>query len=161
MISNSIPLMTPARIAVSVSNPNSGVSPFLSIKGSLSQQAFSVLKRNIMTCFQELYSCFVNIDGDLYSCEKFCDAAKIGNVKYGFDEHLAYPLLQKFTERKNLLCSSCWAQRFCRMCMTSLNYEEDEIRKMCDMERDTIDLALKYYCDLKDWELTKNKKIWK
>lgn len=116
---------------------------------------------NIMTCFQELYSCFVNIDGDLYSCEKFCDAAKIGNVKYGFDEHLAYPLLQKFTERKNLLCSSCWAQRFCRMCMTSLNYEGDEIRKMCDMERDTIDLALKYYCDLKDWELTKIKKIWK
>lgn len=30
---------------------------------------------------------------------------------------------------------------------------------MCNMERDTIDLALKYYCDLKDWEQTNHKKI--
>ncbi len=114
---------------------------------------------NIMTCFQELYSCFINVDGDLYACEKFCGAERIGSVKRGFDEHLAYPLLQKFTDRKNRLCSSCWAQRFCRMCLTSLNYEEEEIKKMCDMERETIELALKYYCDLKDWELTNRKKI--
>lgn len=114
---------------------------------------------NIKTCFQELDSCFINVDGDLYACEKFCETAKIGNVKCGIDEHLALPLLKAFTDRKNKLCSSCWAQRFCRMCMTSLNYEEDEIKKMCDMERDTIDLALKYYCDLKDWELTNHKKI--
>lgn len=114
---------------------------------------------NIMTCFQELYSCFINVDGDLYACEKFCDAAKIGNVKYGFNEYLTYSLLQKFTERKNRLCSSCWAQRFCRMCMTSLNYKDCEIKKMCNMERDTIELALKYYCELKDWEQINHKKI--
>ena len=115
---------------------------------------------NIETCFQELFSCFINVDGDLYACEKFCNEAKIGNVrKGGINESLAITLLQRFSERKNRLCSTCWAQRFCRMCMTSLNYTDEEIRRMCDMERDTIDLALKYYCDLKDWELTNNKKI--
>lgn len=113
----------------------------------------------IKTCYQELFSCFINVEGDLYACEKFCGEAKAGNVYTGFDTELAIPLLAKFTDRKNKLCATCWAQRFCRMCMTSLNYKDEEIKRMCEMERDTIDLALRYFCELKDWkqETTKNK----
>ena len=113
---------------------------------------------NIQTCFQGLFSTFINVDGDLYACEKFCGVLNIGNVSEGIDENKTFSLQQQFTERKNHLCSSCWAQRFCRMCMTSLNYTEDEIKKMCDMERDTIDLALRYYCEYKDWVKLTNKK---
>lgn len=29
---------------------------------------------------------------------------------------------------------------------------------MCDMERDTIDLALRYYCEYRDWVKLTNKK---
>ena len=112
----------------------------------------------IQTCYQGLFSTFINVDGDLYACEKFCGALNIGNVSEGIDEGKTFSLLQQFTERKNHLCSSCWAQRFCRMCMTSLNYTEDEIKRMCDMERDTIDLALRYYCEYKDWVKSNNKK---
>lgn len=111
----------------------------------------------IQTCYQGLFSTFINVDGDLYACEKFCGALKAGNVREGLDENKTFSLLQQFTERKNNLCSTCWAQRFCRMCMTSLNYTEDEIKKMCDMERDTIDLALRYYCEYKDWVKLTNK----
>lgn len=113
---------------------------------------------NIQTCYQGLFSTFINVDGDLYACEKFCGALNIGNVRQGIDENKAFSLLQQFTERKNHLCSSCWAQRFCRMCMTSLNNTEEEIKKMCNMERDTIDLALKYYCEYKDWVKSINRK---
>lgn len=113
---------------------------------------------NIQTCYQGLFSTFINVDGDLYACEKFCGALNIGNVRQGIDENKAFSLLQQFTERKNHLCSSCWVQRFCRMCMTSLNYTEEEIKKMCIMERDTIDLALRYYCEYKDWVKSINRK---
>lgn len=113
---------------------------------------------NIQTCYQGLFSTFINVDGDLYACEKFCGALNIGNVRQGIDENKAFSLLQQFTERKNHLCSSCWAQRFCRMCMTSLNYTEEEIKKMCTMERDTIDLALRYFCEYKDWVKSTNSK---
>lgn len=113
---------------------------------------------NIQTCYQGLFSTFINVDGGLYACEKFCGALNIGNVREGIDENKTFSLLQQFTERKNHLCSLCWAQRFCRMCMTSLNYTEDEIKKMCNMERDTIDLALRYYCEYKDWVKLTNKK---
>lgn len=105
----------------------------------------------IHTCFQDLFSSFVNVNGEIYACEKFCGSLKAGDVKNGLDEQLIFPMLIRFTDRKNRLCSSCWAQRFCRMCMTSLNYTDDEITRMCEMERDTIDLALRYYCEYKDW----------
>ena len=45
LISNSIPFITPERIAVSVLYPNAGISPPFSINGSLSQQAFSALNQ--------------------------------------------------------------------------------------------------------------------
>ena len=106
----------------------------------------------IETCFQKLFSCFINVDGDLYACEKFSGNLKMGNIKDGINSELSYTLLNQFTNRKNRLCSSCWAQRFCRMCITNLNYTDEEIKAMCKMERDTIDLALKYSCELKDWE---------
>lgn len=112
----------------------------------------------IQTCYQGLFTCFINVDGELYACEKFCGALNVGNIRHGIDENKTFSLLQQFTERKNRLCSSCWAQRFCRMCMTGLNYTEDEIKRMCNMERDTIDLALRYYCEYKDWAKLTNKK---
>ena len=109
-------------------------------------------KMQIKTCYQDMFSCFINVDGDLYACEKFCDEYKMGNVYIGFDTNRTDRILQKFAERKNKFCKSCWAQRLCRMCLTGLNHTDDEIIKMCEMERDTIDLALKYYCEMKDWQ---------
>ena len=110
----------------------------------------------IKTCYQNLFSCFVNVDGDVYSCEKFCDSFSIGNVFSGFDEKKMQTIMHLFKDRKNKFCKSCWAQRFCRMCLTGLNHTDDEIEHMCEMERDTIALALKYFCDKMDWEKQHN-----
>ena len=110
----------------------------------------------ITTCYQDMFSCFVNVDGDLYPCEKFCDTYKIGDVYTGFDEQRMTEIQRNFTNRKNKFCHSCWAQRFCRMCLTGLNHTDQELVHMCEMERDTIELSLKYFCEMIDW---KNNKI--
>lgn len=112
----------------------------------------------IKTCYQDLFSCYINADGDLYACEKFCEEFKMGDVNTGFDSTKTNVILQKFAERKNKFCKSCWAQRLCRMCLTGLNHTDDEIVRMCEMERDTIDLALKYYCEMIDWKQNTKKK---
>lgn len=112
-------------------------------------------KMQIKTCYQDMFSCFINVDGDLYACEKFCNEYKMGNVYTGFETRRTDSILQKFAERKNKFCKSCWAQRLCRMCLTGLNHTDDEIINMCEMERDTIDLALKYYCEMIDWQQNK------
>lgn len=133
-----------------------------SIKASYFKRLISIIERRsftplqaklgIITCFQDLFSCFINVDGGIYACEKFCDEYCIGNVVSGFDEGKLMTILHQFTERKNKHCQSCWAQRLCRICLTSLNHTDEEIEHMCEMERDTIELALKYHCEKVDWE---------
>lgn len=127
---------------------------FKKLTDIIARRSYHHLSSNlrIKTCYQSLFSCFINVDGDLYACEKFCGEFSIGNVSDGIDQIRAYRQLERFTARKNNHCSTCWAQRFCRMCMTSLNYKDEEIKLMCNMERDTIDLALRYFCEQKDWE---------
>lgn len=133
-----------------------------SIKASRFRKLISIVGRRsyfplstemkIKTCLQELFSCYINADGELYACEKFCDEYGIGDVFSGFDENKMVRLSNAFTERKNEYCQSCWAQRLCRMCLTGLNHTNDEMERMCNMERETIELALKYFCDNVDWE---------
>lgn len=111
----------------------------------------------IKTCYQEMFSCFINVDGDIYACEKFCDEYSVGNIFTGFDEEKMMNILRLFTEKRNKHCRSCWAQRLCRLCLTGLNHTDEELFKMCEMERNTIDLALKYYCEMIDWKQTMKK----
>lgn len=127
---------------------------FKKLTDIIARRSYHHLSRNLIinTCYQSLFSCFINVDGDLYACEKFCGEFSIGNVSDGIKLDKACGQLESFTTRKNNHCSTCWAQRFCRMCMTSLNYKDEEIKLMCNMERDTIDLALRYFCEQKDWE---------
>lgn len=125
----------------------------------ISRRNYQELQSNleIKTCYQDLYSCFINTNGQVYACEKFCNEFIIGNTVTGFDKEAIQRQTEFFTSRKNKLCNSCWALRLCRMCMTSMNYSDEELVHMCNMERDTIDLALRYFCEVKDWENKTNK----
>ena len=60
----------------------------------------------IETCFQKLISCFINVDGDLYACEKFCDNLRIGNVSDGINSELSCSFLKQ--RRGIILCWNFW-----------------------------------------------------
>lgn len=110
-------------------------------------------QQTINTCLQEMYSCYINVYGQLYACEKFCDSLWIGSLEKGFDTDRMKDLVNVFVNRKNRLCSSCWASRLCRICLTCLNYDEDEMPRLCEMERDSIELALRFYCEMKELKI--------
>lgn len=107
----------------------------------------------INTCLQEMYSCYINVYGQLYACEKFCDSLWIGSLEKGFDTDRMKDLLNAFVNRKNRLCTSCWASRLCRICLSCLNYDEGEMPYLCNMERDSIELALRFYCEMKELKI--------
>lgn len=113
--------------------------------------------QRIVTCMQNMHSCFINAAGELYVCEKFGRFAIVGNVSDGFDKEKMLFLQKSFIGLKQRHCTGCWARRLCRMCLTAMNFNEDDLPKLCDMERDTIDIALKYFCELKDWEYAQKK----
>lgn len=104
----------------------------------------------LSTCINKPNSCFISSDGNLYVCERFCTPLNIGSVKEGFDEEKCRELNRKYIYLKNKFCSECWARRLCRRCAMSLNFNEKQFMQYCDSERMQIELALRYYCELKE-----------
>ncbi len=104
----------------------------------------------LSTCINIPSSCFISSDGNLYACERFCTPFKMGSITEGFDENKCKALNQQYIHLKNKFCSECWARRLCRRCAISLNYNELQFRQYCQNERMQIELALRYYCDLKE-----------
>lgn len=105
---------------------------------------------HLSTCINVPSSCFISSDGNLYVCERFCTQYKLGSLAEGFDENKCRDLNQKYIHLKNKFCSECWARRLCRRCAMNLNYTEDQFLQYCKNERMQIELALRYYCELKE-----------
>lgn len=110
--------------------------------------------QKFITCCHAPYSCFITAQGELYICERFCQNLDVGNIETGFDQSKCNDLVERFTERKNLYCSGCWAKRLCRICATNLNYSDEELKQMCQAERRSLELALRYYCEIQEYAHT-------
>jgi uncharacterized protein len=105
-------------------------------------------KQRFFTCCHNPYSCFITSTGQLYVCEKFNSGLSVGDIFTGFSISALKKINTIFTERKNSHCSKCWAKRLCRICATNVNHTISEFEYFCNRERQKIQLALKYYCEI-------------
>lgn len=120
--------------------------------GIIEHRAFFDLpkQQKFITCCHNPYSCFISSIGQLYVCEKFDSKHSVGNLDSGFNEAALKKINKIFTERKNSHCSKCWAKRLCRICATNVNHSIPEFEFFCNRERQKIQLALKYYCEIQE-----------
>lgn len=120
-------------------------------------------QQRFITCCHNPYSCFITSTEQLYVCEKFDSEYSVGDLDCGFNEAALKRINNIFTERKNSYCSKCWAKRLCRICATNVNHTIQEFEFFCYRERQKIQLALKYYCEIQEWKKFKhtNKEILK
>lgn len=69
---------------------------------------------------------FVNVDGELYPCEKVPELHNmcIGNLKDGFDQSKVNQIMNigKLTEKE---CMNCWALRLCSSCINDIECNEE------------------------------------
>lgn len=100
----------------------------------------------VATCLEDMYRTFISAEGDVYVCERFCSNFTIGHVSYKqvLDERKIDELEQHFIDRRNRLCTHCTAAKSCTMCMTSLNYSDEELSALCVTEREMC-AAIKEY----------------
>ena len=101
-------------------------------------------------CIPGQYKMFVNVSGDIVTCEKASDKSdmlRFGNIRDGIDFTKASNILNigKITEKE---CKNCWAIRFCSTCaLMADNYDSfsKELKlKKCDGERKRVESLL---CD--------------
>lgn len=109
-------------------------------------------QQKFITCCHNPYSCFISSTGQLYVCEKFDSKYSVGNLDSGFNETALEKINKIFTERKNSQCAKCWAKRLCRICATNVNHSILEFEFFCNRERQRIQLALKYYCEIQEYK---------
>lgn len=107
-------------------------------------------------CVPGIQRLFVDVDGNLYPCERVSEASKavrMGNIDAGFDIEKARALLNigKLTEKE---CKQCWAFRFCSSCAVQADdLEELSAEKKlenCAMIKTHIDNMMRDYCVMKD-----------
>lgn len=113
-------------------------------------------RQRFFTCCHNPYSCFISSSGNLFVCEKFNSNFIVGDIQKGFVKSALKKINDLFIERKNSHCSKCWAKRLCRICATNINHSVSEFEYFCNRERQKIQMALKYYCEIHEYECKRN-----
>lgn len=98
-----------------------------------------------VTCLEDMYRVFVNAEGRVFLCERFCSEHSVGNVASGIvDEASLREMEERFIRLRNRHCTTCSAAALCTKCMTVLNYSDEELSALCDMERQMCALMKQY-----------------
>ena len=110
----------------------------------------------IYTCVEDMYRVFITAKGDIFICERFCsNDCMVGNVIDGLNEEKIIGLENRFMEMKNKHCVGCNNVSICSFCFTALNYNEEELEEMCEMERKMGELMTRYYWKRRMWDRRK------
>lgn len=97
----------------------------------------------VLTCAEDMYRLFISSEGNVYLCERFNREFMLGTVKDIFDSifEKALELEDRFISRRNAKCNHCEVASWCTICMTSLNYRDEELADMCNKERNILPLV--------------------
>lgn len=93
------------------------------------------------TCLNDIKSCFISAEGNLYACEKVNDKFQIGNIWQGFNRSKLLNITIMYTLRRNLLCHQCSYLHNCHRCLADLNFSVKEHQLMCADYKENIKLS--------------------
>lgn len=107
-------------------------------------------------CIPGVQRLFVDVDGNLYPCERVSETSeimRIGNITDGFDVEKARKILNigQLTEKQ---CRSCWAFRFCTQCAATADgiHELSSALRLqnCSRIRSSTEAMFRSYCVLRE-----------
>lgn len=111
-------------------------------------------------CIPGERSIFLNVDGDIYPCERVCENAeisKMGDIENGIDIEKALRILniEKITQQE---CQQCWAYRYCNFCIRYAEIStideiaifKNNILSRCETMRQSTENIFKDYCVMRE-----------
>ena len=81
-------------------------------------------------------------------CEKISDSIRIGNIQYGINWDKANDLVTKYYEKRVHRCAHCPAIRMCDLCLTAVEFTEDQWNILCHNERLYARLNMLLFCEM-------------
>lgn len=110
---------------------------------------------NLKTCLDDMYCIFIDVEGQLYPCEKFKPCHFIGDVKTGINDKLLRKWSVIYNFRRTALCGDCQQIEYCKRCLADLKMSFSEQKQMCAIYKENLELSKTYNDKINAYETNK------
>lgn len=102
----------------------------------------------LSTCMPVNTKLYIDVNLQLAVCEKFNDRFRIGSINVGIDWPKANEMTKEYYRKRENRCTYCPAVRMCNMCLTSIEYTDDQWDFLCHNERLYHQLHMFLFCEM-------------
>ena len=100
------------------------------------------------TCMPLNTKLYIDANLEIGVCEKFSDKYRIGNIKEGIDWDKANKIVQLYYDKRKEKCTLCSAVRMCDMCLTSVEYTDEQWDILCHNEQSYARIFMFVFCEM-------------
>lgn len=100
------------------------------------------------TCMPRNTKLFIDTNRQIAVCEKISDNYRIGNVNDGIDWIKANEHVQTYYRQRAKRCAHCPAIRMCELCLTSVEFNDDQWDVLCHNECVYTRLYMLLFCEM-------------
>ena len=108
------------------------------------------------TCMPLNTKVYIDARMQIGICEKVSDKYRIGNIKNGIDWKRANEIVEEYYRKRVERCRYCPAIRMCEMCLTAVEYSDEQWDVLCHNERVYAQVFMFVYCEMAERGLIEN-----
>ncbi len=100
------------------------------------------------TCMPRNNKLFIDANKQIAVCEKISDNFRMGTVDKGVNWNIANEQVQLYYNRRVHRCAHCPAIRMCDLCLTAIEFNEEQWDVLCHNERIYARLYMFLFCEM-------------
>lgn len=111
------------------------------------------------TCMPHNTKLYIDTDKQIAICEKISDNFRIGSVSEGIDWVKANEFVQAYYKKRVQRCSRCPAVRMCGLCLTAMEFDDEQWDVLCHNERTCNRLHFWLFCEMAERGMLSNQRF--
>lgn len=100
------------------------------------------------TCMPRNTKLYIDAKKQIAVCEKISDCYRIGNIQKGIDWNMANSHVSTYYNKRVLRCSHCPAIRVCDLCLTAIEFNDEQWDILCHNECIYAQLYMMLFCEM-------------
>ena len=100
------------------------------------------------TCMPRNTKLYIDASKQIAVCEKISDSYRIGCVQDGIDWNKANSHVATYYKKRVQRCSHCSAIRVCDLCLTAIEFNDEQWDILCHNERVYAQLCMLLFCEM-------------
>lgn len=105
------------------------------------------------TCLPISNKLYVDADMKIGVCEKMADCYRIGDVSNGIDWKEANSIVSSYYKKRKYRCRKCPAVRMCNLCLTAIEFNDEQWNTLCHNEKVFMKIAFRIFCEMAERDL--------